>query len=499
MKSFYYDLSGGLNTAATKTDLGLATQKVFWAEAQNVEVYKNKGIIRQNGNVLAFQSPLNKPVFSLYGYEIDGKEIFLYSCNDGYIYCYDSVLAVSTLVYSQFTSPENVRYTRFLSGVVISNGVDDPIYFNHLTPTSPKACNAVNSAGNSIRGHAITAYKGRLWMAMAGTLYFSALGRYNDWATVGDAGYISNFHSDIDEITALAPYKDYLAIYKLNNTFLLSGSSQEDFAIQKFADKGALNQGMVLNVDNKQYFFNGGVFSLEQVGILSQISLGADISLIIKPEFNLYNFSSSFKGVAIHYEQKSQVWFFCPTSSNVYLSTVLIYDYVNKSWTKRAIPQEITCAASLNGYVYTGSSSGEVFLEDSGHTFNSEPISFLWKSPFFALGEPNLRKCVEDFYLLLDDNYDNNFKFSTFKNYDASAEDDRFQLASTDFDFLIWDSDDFVWADDSVGNLWTSLGEGVYKAEITQSNYSVQLAISGDALAESFALIGLEFKEIYYD
>lgn len=499
MKSFYYNLSGGLNTAATKTDLGLDTTRVYWSEAKNVEIFKNKGVTRMNGNILAFTAPSNKPITGIFGYSIEGKELILFNCQEGEIYFHDTSTGNTTLVAHTFTSPNNVTYTRFLTGVIISNGVDDPVYFNHKTPTIINHCNAKTASNVNIRGRAITSYKGRLWIAMGGAIYFSALGRYDDWTTASDAGYISNFLSDIDEITALQPYKDYLAIYKKDNTFLLSGSSQEDFAIQKFADKGALNQSMVVNVSNKQYFFNGYVFTLEQAGILSQIALGSELSLVVRPDFELYNASSPYRGCAIHYEPKNQVWFFCPTISDIFINTILIYDYINNAWTKRVLPQQVTSAMYLNGKIYAATLDGKVLLEDTGHTFDGIPIDFVWKSPFFSLGEPNQRKCVEDFYFLLDDNYDNNFAFTTYKNYDTIFSDDAIDIVTKDSEFLMWDSEVFVWADDSTGNIWTNLGEGVYKSEITQSNYSVQLAVQGSELAQNFALIGLEFKEVYYD
>lgn len=499
MKSLFYNLSGGLNTAATKTDLGLETSKVFWSEAQNVEIFKNKGVTRQNGNTQTFCASLNKPITSIFGYVIDGIEYILHTTDDGQLYCYNSDSEVITEVAYKFTSPLNITYTRFLQGVVLSNGVDEPIYYNHKNPSAVESTKATASTAAKIRSTAVCAYKGRLWMAMGGTLYFSALGRYNDWSSANDAGYISNFLCDVDEITALAGYKDYLAIYKADATFMLSGSNPTDFAVQKFADKGARNQSMVINVANKQYFFNSAVFTLEQVGILSQLTLGQELSLDIKPEFELYNNSSPYRGCAIHYEAKNQLWFFCPTISNVYISTVLIYDYINQAWTKRIIPQQITSATSCNGKIYTATADGIVLQEDSGHTFNGEPIEFVWKSPFFSLGEPNLRKCVEDFYFLLDDNFDNQFRFSTYKNYDSACEDDIIAIDTQNSDFLVWDSDLYNWADDNLGNIWTNLGEGVYKSEITQSNYSVQLAIHGDKPTHNFALIGLEFKEVYYD
>lgn len=500
METYYYNLAGGLNTASTKTDLGLNTSKVYWSEAKNVEIFKNKGVTRQNGNVKIFNSPENKPISGIFGYSIEGKQIILYNCASGELYYRDTSLNTDTLVHTALLNPEKVVYTRYLTGVIISNGHDDPVYFDHRTPETVKQCNAKTAHGVNIRGSAITAYKGRLWIAMGGTLYFSALGRYDDWTSASDAGYISNFLSDIDEITALHSYKDYLAIYKKNSTFLLSGSSPSDFAIQQFADKGALNQSMVVNVSNKQYFCNGGsVFTLEQAGILAQLSLGSELSVNVKPEFNLYNYSSQYKGRAIHYEAKNQVWFFYPTISNIFLSNVLIYDYANDAWTKRELPQQITGAMVLNNKIYTSTHDGKVLLEDSGPTFDGQNIEFVWKSPFFSLGEPNRRKSVENFYFLLDDNYDNNFTFATFKNYDNVLEDDTFEVMTKDAEFLMWDCDNFHWADENQGNIWTNLTEGVYKSDITQSNYSVQVAVKGDSSDHNFALIGLEFKEIYYD
>ena len=52
METFYYNLSGGINQASTKTELGLNTKNIFWSDAENVEIFLNKGIIRQKGNVL---------------------------------------------------------------------------------------------------------------------------------------------------------------------------------------------------------------------------------------------------------------------------------------------------------------------------------------------------------------------------------------------------------------------------------------------------------------
>ena len=50
MEINYFDLSGGINQASTKTELGLDTKNIFWTDSKNVEILQNRGIIKQKGN-----------------------------------------------------------------------------------------------------------------------------------------------------------------------------------------------------------------------------------------------------------------------------------------------------------------------------------------------------------------------------------------------------------------------------------------------------------------
>ena len=52
MEVAYYNLSGGINQALTKTELGIDTKKIYWADSQNVEIFQNRGIVKQKGNSL---------------------------------------------------------------------------------------------------------------------------------------------------------------------------------------------------------------------------------------------------------------------------------------------------------------------------------------------------------------------------------------------------------------------------------------------------------------
>lgn len=113
----------------------------------------------------------------------------------------------------------------------------------------------------------------------------------------------------------------------------------------------------------------------------------------------------------MHYEDKSQIWYFFPYVGDNYFHTIWINDYVNKAWFKRKLPQDIVTACVFGGKVFTADKNGKIYKEDFGSTFAGNPINFLWKSPFLAITNPHHRKMVDEFYFLLDTEYDNDFNF----------------------------------------------------------------------------------------
>ena len=56
MEVSYYNLSGGINTALTKTELGLDTKRIYWSDSENIEVLQYRGIVKQKGNTLLHKS-----------------------------------------------------------------------------------------------------------------------------------------------------------------------------------------------------------------------------------------------------------------------------------------------------------------------------------------------------------------------------------------------------------------------------------------------------------
>ena len=501
MEVSYYNLAGGINQSLTKTELGLDTKKIYWTDSENVEIFQNRGIIRQNGNSIF--TTVEEEITGIAEMSAYDKSKLVITTISGKIYIYNEVTAEKILVDKTLTGVKPV-FLNFLNGILIMSESDGLFYIKNNSSYEVVDCNLKDLSDNVLTGGVLAVYKGRVWVAKDATIYYSALGTYNDFTTENDAGYINEFHTDTGSITALKMYKDYLAIYKKDSVYLLIGTSPDDFAITLFANKGAVAPKAIANVENKQYFLSNGIFALEQVGELNQIQLGNEISLKIKEEFS--SFGKLENTICLHYEAKSQMWYFFPYADDDYFHTIWINDYVNKAWYKRVVPQNIVTACIYDGNVYTADSSGNVYREDFGTTFNGQVIKFMWKSPFLSLGKVLRRKLIDEFYFILDDLNDNKFKFSIYKDYDSGVSDDAELIYSKHYSHFIWGGDDtpddleYCWSlEENDAPVWSVTSEVMEKAEICGSNYSIQLCVEGSEMSDNCAIIGLQFREIYND
>ena len=491
--------------ATMAAELGLNPNKIYWTDSKNVELYNNKGIIRQNGNTLLFELPEAENVTAMCAMETGGNYKLVITTASGKIYIYSEADDILTTL-NKTIKGSKVIMTPFLSGMVVATDSDAMFYIKNNSTYDIVNCNAKDTANNTLYPEYVTIYKGRIWCCKGATLYYSALGSYNDFSSANDAGYINEFHTDTSDIVTMCTYKDYLAIYKRSKVYLLSGSSPEDFALTLFADKGAFAKRGILSVDNKQFFLSDGIYALEQVGELNQIRLGSEISLKIREEFKAFDSAQIHNSFVVHNPSKHQVWYFLPYPNTQYYHTIWINDYLNHAWYKRIVPQNITNACYLKEYILSVDIDGKFYREDYGNTFNGTAIDFMWKSPFLSLGNVLHRKLVDEFYFVLDDVKDNNFQFSIYKDYDSEYPEDAEFICSRHYSHFIWAGDNtpdnaqFCWAlENSTFPIWPVTTNVLEKAEICGSNFSIQICIEGRDITDNCAILGLQFREIYND
>ena len=176
-------------------------------------------------------------------------------------------------------------------------------------------------------------------------------------------------------------------------------------------------------------------------------TLGENIALDIQEELCDIPLAKvqNIKTLSVVTSDRNEVWFLLPTSEYD-KSTVLIFDYIRRSWVKRK-SQKINCFEVIGGVLY---SAGEkIYEEYVSNTFDGEFINSFYKCTPLNLGEENSIKVVN--YppkATLDMYYGNNFYVEYTKNYDASTSKTRYIKGKTlhnalYFDIGHWDNSYF--------------------------------------------------------
>lgn len=525
---FYYNLNGGLNTELTPVVLGSDTKRLYWAEAVNIEPYKNQGITRQKGNkTVAELSKLIesktedgktleiRPV-SITPFTKSGNDIII-GLNDGRIFLYDSALGSIKFIWDFEVSPEKYIFVHFLDGIVISpldykeeavNSIFFKLRKNKTVEEGISFIDFKDDNGNFLKPECGAQYAGRLWFSIGNTLYYTALGTFNDWTTEHDAGYISKFHSSTEKITAINPYSGALAIYKDFEVFLLTGSDPEDFSIVKFADKGTLNESCVLTCNNKQYFFNySGLFCLSMSGELNQIVMGENLALNITKMFENLDTQKLRDTYATVCEKKNEIWIFPKIKGEIGKKQVWIYNWAQHIWYIREIPYEITDAASILGEIYTitPDEGGRIFIENKGNTFSKKPVIFRFSTPFFNFSKPTTQKIIDDFEIIFGGNSDNNFIFYVSKDYITACDTQPEVISVENPNVLYWSGEVEgenplnVWGNNENSFTWADSMQENFKMDIFDALKSVQLHFEGNSPEHDLTVIGFEFKNICFE
>ncbi|HBH18851.1 MAG TPA: hypothetical protein DDX14_07955, partial [Cyanobacteria bacterium UBA9579] len=332
-------------------------------------------------------------------------------------------------------------------------------------------------------GLPIEAYKARVFIASGSTLHYCALGNPNDWTTANDAGYIANFHNDSSPIVALENYGEFLAIYKKQGIYILSGSDPADFEITPISDKGSVSSWGIGTVDNNQFFFNGDSITPLRFNELGQVRLADDIGIKIKPAFSELDSTALDQAVCIPYQKKNQIWLYFSSPNNANLDVCYIYDYFHNCWYKRfALP--VTCGTTINGILYTGTSDGKILQEDYGDDFDGQAIEAWWYSPWFVFGNPGIPKEIISFdvWLYQDQKYPVEIMYA--KDYNDSTQ--QYNLISVPGD-LAWDTGDWDMEN------WTSNKAVKKNLRINGSCESLQIGVRNLEANQPFTVLGFSF------
>lgn len=270
--------------------------------------------------------------------------------------------------------------------------------------------------GTPIRGLAIQAYQGRLWVGGTdGILYYSEVGLYNGWDVKFGAGNFPEFYNDTSAFTALALWDKVLVVCKRERTYLLDGTAPDDTAwkIEPYSVNTVESQQSWIDCNNGLWGFSkreNGIYPILQRTIYNAFFGGNDLSLKISDTFDYINQAKYDEIFPVYHPKKGYIMFYIPLLTGLGSNDCFCYDTRAKSWLHRKVPQEVTCAFEFNNEVYIGTKDGKVLKEFFGLTFDGEPIEFWWKSPWFYFGDSTNNKTTKEFRIKISEEATNKFK-----------------------------------------------------------------------------------------
>ena len=120
MEFAFYNLSGGINQSLTKTELGLDTKRMYWADSKNVELLKNNGIKKQRGNAIYCELPVKEEITGLHQFTYQDSYKLIVTTISGKVYVYDEKARTFTTVNLKLTGTKPC-FKNFLNGFVGTN------------------------------------------------------------------------------------------------------------------------------------------------------------------------------------------------------------------------------------------------------------------------------------------------------------------------------------------------------------------------------------------
>ena len=402
----------------------------------------------------------------------------------------------------------------------LSTGSNLNYYLDTISECNATLVNEEDPNVNTpIRGLAIQYYNGRLWVGTDNGLFYSQVGQYNKWDIKYDAGVINSIYNDTSKINALGLYADMMLIHKKFNTYALTCSGDSSTIQVKTYSNITCDSQQSWIVSNTKYFVYSkshmDIYPLVQRTIFSDKYLGDTITKKVRNIFTNIRENDTNKIFCVTYPKNRWMIFYLPMIDQLGSGYGLIYDFQTKSFLVRRLPQdqEVTIAFSYNNNVYIGTRYGLVLKEFSGRTFKQwdsikneivdSPIVAYYKSPWFDWTNGYIQSFAE-FALEIANDENNDFYIRTFKDGSSPFEDrlitndlltgasliwDGIEDLEQDDNDTTWDNDD--WVSGTFESIRMLLPNNVFK--------KFQLEIGTNALNQSFAIYGYQFRRIETD
>jgi len=313
----------------------------------------------------------------------------------------DDWVAVTTPITVTMTGVKKVRFVKYnwaADKVLLTDGVNPAATYNGTTYTQITHANAPSAPKYA------AAFKNHIFLAGDPTepfnLYFSSPLAETDFNPANGAGVINVGF----EIVQIKSFRDTLFIFGKNSIKSLTGTNIADFVVSEVTTNlGCVVPDSVIELAGSLLFLGPDGFrpvagtakigdvELETVSKRIQFTINAILQEIAAEDLDVELITS------VVLRKKSQFRFFIPTEGSFgVLGGLREFNGAIGYEFSQLFGIPATCASS--GYVDTneivihGDSTGKVYKQESGTSFDTQPILSIYQTPYYYFQDPTIRK-----------------------------------------------------------------------------------------------------------
>ena len=145
----YSDLTGGINNVATKEQLNSTPRKTETPDMVNIEYLGLGGIQTMEGNTQVGDKQYS-PIVGGYEYAKGNKRYMMIATQDGYVKIYNDVTNTYDEIFKFEHYSDKVSFCNVNDGIVVSNGIDDLLFYEHRRNTELQGVVSLDKDNNYI-------------------------------------------------------------------------------------------------------------------------------------------------------------------------------------------------------------------------------------------------------------------------------------------------------------------------------------------------------------
>lgn len=374
------DFSGGLNNGNPAMDIkdNQSTSEYGWDTDQTPAVHTRKG-----------RTP--------YGASGSANTNLLTNFNTthlvrsvGAALQYDSY-GTWTAITGSFTNADWDSTNYEISSVpylLLTNGTDNVKKWSGAALTDLSA--------NAPKGKYITNDTYRVFIALADSVYFSALNDATDWTTAQNSGIVRYVTPNGGDITAIINFYGDKYFWKADCFSTLQGTDYFTFRVKEISNQiGCVSFKTIKEVQgpnssvllwlgqNDVYIFSGGA--------------PAAIGQSIRTHLDAVN--TTYWSRCFGATDGLKYYLGLVTGANTQPDTLLVYDPRYQIWRLSNLNDFYRYSANLNNVLYVGDSSGQTYKMNQGTSDNGTPINWSITSKAFDEGIPEAEKEYDELHI----------------------------------------------------------------------------------------------------